>query len=211
MKYMVQKLRVQFEFLSKKLFGDYLYCHFIEFGNLGPTLERRIELRKSLVERLKISFGHFKKDWEKLLLIPGEPPIIPDISISISHCPLMGGFVFSFDKKTSIGFDIEISDRVDRAIEYLSTYKEIKEAPEKSLLWVAKESVFKCIPLKEEKHFLRDSLIFNWNEIDGGGYKFKFYVEKKKIMGKGLAFLVGKLGVGYAQTRACPHFDYLHF
>lgn len=128
---------------------------------------------------LESSLENFPEDYKRKLLIPGSPPRIPGVSISISHCPILGGFIFSHDKNISLGLDVEKMDRVSlQLVQRVSDFDEVNEAPEVSFLWVAKEAAFKCIPSGEQKHFLRDLFIFQWEEMEEGVYNFNFFLKK---------------------------------
>ena len=176
----LRELKLRFEVFSKQLMRNHLYCRFIPFDLIGPTWEKRMELRRLLVEDLEDVFKEFPEnfpedeDWKEKLLMPGSRPYIPDVSISISHCPLLGGYIFSLDKNVSLGLDIEKARRVNRSIQHVSSQKEMGESPVNSLLWVAKESAFKCVPTGGQQHFLSDIFIFDWKKIKWRDIGFGF-------------------------------------
>lgn len=73
------------------------------------------------------------------------PPKSNIFSISVSHCSGLGGFAL-VPLPHSIGFDIEVADRVKDAIATrISTPEERTEAPAPSLLWAAKEAAYKSL------------------------------------------------------------------
>jgi len=73
------------------------------------------------------------------------PPKSKKFSISISHCSGLGGFTL-VPLPQSIGFDIEVADRVKDAIATrISTPEEKAQAPSPALLWAAKESAYKSL------------------------------------------------------------------
>ena len=90
-------------------------------------------------------------------------------------------------------------DRVSlQSVKYVSGLDEIRESPEFSFLWVAKEAAFKCIPPGWGKHFLRNLFIFGWNEVEKGIYNFNFFLEKRHIEGRGVIFVRNHLVFGCA-------------
>lgn len=193
----LEEVKYQFEEISRELIGDHLHCRFVTFDHLGPTWKRRVELRKLLVKDLESYFKNLSQKERENLLIPGRRP--PLSNISISHCPLLGGFIFSLDNNIALGLDIEKADRVGRSVQHLSTREEVNQSPSEAFLWVAKEAAFKCIPDGGSQHFLRDLFIFDWKKIKMEGYQFRFQVKKKNHEGKGVAFLANGLAFGYTQ------------
>lgn len=74
-----------------------------------------------------------------------SPPRSKSYSISISHCSGLGGFA-CVPLPHSIGFDVEVTDRVKDAIAArISTPEEKSMAPTPALLWAAKEAAFKSL------------------------------------------------------------------
>lgn len=203
------------------LLGTKVHSRFIEFDPLGATKDMRIKIRQMLVEELdRISHElsapiaeNWPLNWREKLHQLENRPYLPNVSISISHCPLVGGFIFSMDQHVSLGLDIEKVSRVNRVIEYVSSQEEIKQMPMKPLLWVAKEAVFKSVPplpslISEEQetgrtknHYLSDSFIFDWKKSGDNSYHFQFHVKKKGACGRGIAFLTGDIAVGYALSQ----------
>ena len=203
----LKEIKFQFEEIGNGLITNHLHCRFLPFDSLGATLERRLELRRLLLEDLDntlertTSENLFKNEsWREKILMPGGPPSIPNVSISISHCSVLGGFIFSFDKNVSIGLDMEKTRRVDRPIQRLSSQEELEESPANYLLWVAKEAAFKCIPFDGTQYLLSDLFIFDWKKIKMRGYQFQFQVRKKNVKGIGGAFVVNELAFGQAQA-----------
>ena len=136
---------------------------------------------KSYYERHKNTY--FKNYKEVLitselnqLLKPATPLKSSLAAISISHSPFMGAFVFSNKANISIGLDIEIADRVSvRVIHRVSSNKEIKQAPDNTMLWAAKESAFKCISTYQNLISLKECLISNWVKAKNATYYFNFH------------------------------------
>ena len=178
------------------------HCRFISFDDSGPVWEVRVALRNLLVEDLEKSFGDLSGDggWRERLLKPGNRPHLPDVAISLSHCPSLGGFIFSAAKNFSLGFDVEEASRVDRAVEYLARVEEIGSSPSRALLWVAKEAAFKAVaPVAGRRHLLGDILISRWKKKEEGGYGFRFFTKGGTAEGVGGAFLAGRFALGCAR------------
>ncbi len=86
-----------------------------------------------------------------------QPPRPLTTAVSISHCPTLGGFVFHPKSEVvqSLGFDIEISDRVTPAVakkvlphpseESLRERLDRGDSVVSGIFWAAKESAIKCI------------------------------------------------------------------
>lgn len=149
-------------------------------------------------DTLKQNKGKFLK----VLLQPAESLITPFATISIAHCPKLGGFIFSFDNRFSLGFDMELSYRpTQKLLSRVSKEKELNEAPLPSLLWTAKEAAFKCAnqALIPKPQFLKHCLISGWRQIKKRAYQFDFHRENhKEIQGRGIAFSKGHLTVAVA-------------
>ena len=130
------------------------------------------------------------------LLQPGPRPHLPGIPISLSHCPLMGGFVFSVGEETAgLGLDIEQDDRVGaELVARIAGKRECEESPRPSLLWVAKEAALKGLPAPLT---LSRISIFDWCPLpSAAGYSFSFRQRERPSVGQGIAFQLGNLAVG---------------
>ncbi len=197
--------------LSGYLNVSYFYCELKDFSQ-KPQWEDRVALRKTMVQQLKTQYQKHNKTCElkagkllksKLLelalLKPGGDLKNNIAVISISHSPGLAGFVFSFDKNITIGFDIELTKRVTTpVIRRIATKKELTLMPHKALLWVAKESICKCHPKKG--FLLKNAQVKSWllkdninNSCDS--YFFTSTIcgsGKKAISGKGGAFQIGQ-------------------
>lgn len=190
------KIQNTFKQLNQGYWKSCPYFYFHYFDDLGPTWQARQRLRRILLNHLEefIHLGQYRVK----LSIPGKKPWIPFVSISISHCKVLGGFIFSMDSCMSIGLDIEEVKRVrSDVIARLSQKKEIQQAPTDALLWVAKESSFKCLPQDADCFLLSHVHISNWNILQFKAYSFDFQI--KSFHGKGIAFLEGDLAIAHAR------------
>lgn len=192
-------LKNQFEDIHRKLDGNHLNCHFTPFNPPGVTWEKRVELRKILVKELESFPSPLPQEERKVLLTPGGPPRASHIAISLSHCPSLGGFIFSLDKNISLGLDIEKVERVGKTVERLSDHQEVVEAPNNALLWAAKESALKSVPLEKKQRLLSDIHIFRWETLSTEIYSFHFQITKRNIQGLGGAFIMESTAFAYAK------------
>jgi hypothetical protein len=90
---------------------------------------------------------------------------------SISHCPDLGGFVFSIydsNQMLRVGFDIESSARVtDRIAQRICiTEEEFRRAPSSASLWAAKEAAFKSLKGPKQPAVVSEIELINWTQID---------------------------------------------
>lgn len=186
--------------ISRSVFGlQSFYSHFKTFKPEGLTWQKRVSLRKNLLEKLQYESDLFfqKKDsfHEKLclnLLKPGSALKNSIAAISISHCSVYGGFVFSFDKAVSLGLDVELIERPGvRPLTRVSTKEEIEAAPLPASLWTAKEAAFKCAQAIDRKlTLLRECIISNWHQRESKIWRFSFQTNKSvHTNGQGILFL----------------------
>ena len=170
--------------ISRHLGQAQLYCRLKNFGKGGATWNERQNLRQKLVQDIKNlqkegqNAKKLAKTKTKLpflydnheILKPGTLPYHPLASISISHCPSMGGFIFSFNTNIAIGFDIELTHRVQKStLQRVSETEEILKTPHLPLLWAGKEAVAKCLWTQKKPLVLSDCLISKWQALPPGG------------------------------------------
>ena len=190
----------QFQAFSRSVFNlESIHCHFTAFNSKRVTWQKRLNLRKTLVQKLKQHYtstanrktGNIPVDlWENLLK-PTKSLKNPLAAISISHCPALGGFIFSFDKRLSLGLDVELADRLtDKLLSRISTEEELKSAPGAAFLWVAKEAGFKCAcSFKKTTKLLSQCVVSYWKQIGSENYSFHFQIKDSKyIKGRGFVF-----------------------
>ena len=206
-----KNIQNQIQTLSRTVFKlESIYCHFTAFNSKEVTWQERLELRKKLVQELKHHYsfiidqkagGISVKLWDNLLKPSGSLKN-PLVAISISHCPILGGFIFSFDKRLSLGLDVELVYRLtDKLLSRISTKDELKAAPGAAFLWAAKEASFKCASSLEKATTLLISqcLISQWQRIEPESYCFHFQMENSKCTkGQGFAFLAEELVLAVA-------------
>ena len=146
--------------------------------------------RPAIRNALKMALASFSapgktSDWadspESLkVLALSTPPRVSFASISISHCPTLGGFAFS-PGRVGIGFDLEELSRLSiSAIERVSTSEEIASAPDRTLLWSAKESAYKALAISGSA--LSGIITHSWRDLGNGkGYLFSAEVKVSSL------------------------------
>lgn len=94
---------------------------------------------------------------------------------SVSHCPLMGGFILQ-EKRIlgqGIGLDLESIERVaPEVVVRISSENELRESPDPSSLWVAKESLFKALPESIQPRILSQLRISRWSMVTQNVHEF---------------------------------------
>ena len=189
-----------------------LHCYLKGFDYKRVTKEARQGLRRKLIGELKYHYSLIKSQKKdgiseellKNLLKPGESLKNAIAAISISHCPILGGFIFSFDKGLSVGLDIELVYRLkDKLLSRISTKEEAREAPGPAFLWAAKEASFKCACSSGTAlHFLNQCFISQWRQIEETSYRFHFQTKGfKNVTGEGFTFLTEELVLSVAILR----------
>jgi hypothetical protein len=118
-----------------------------------PTLEMRLrpewaagaraQIRSALVSEIGADLSETEREaLARLDLVP-DPP---GHSVSISHTPSLGGFVYLKQAGPRLGFDLEDIARVHtKVVSRVSTPEELSAAPSPAQLWVAKEAAFKAL------------------------------------------------------------------
>lgn len=123
----------------------------------------------------KASKDHRDKIRQELSRVTGfdlsDLRVLPDTDldcISISHCPQVGGYAF-VKKPTHIGFDLEVSSRVqEKVVARISTQAELSEAPSFAHLWSAKEATFKSLKFSDQPATLSSIVIEGWQRVPPG-------------------------------------------
>lgn len=108
------------------------------------------------------------------LLEPGSLPSVDDPPMSVSHCPLAGGFALTAPStNVSIGYDLEATERVTAPIvSRISEPDELATAPDPASLWVAKEATFKALPRSIQPLVTSQIEIVGWLTLAQNFYRF---------------------------------------
>lgn len=223
----INHIVTMFHQIGRNMNHPLFYCELHPFKN-KVSWENRCYLRKRLVITLKSYYEKYKnqlfkdqtsetlcKEWNRLLL-PEHSLQNSIAAVSVSHCPLLGGFVFSLNSNISIGLDVEVAARVNRRlIQRVSRLGEIAKAPDNALLWTAKEAACKCISFNQKTSLLKDCIISHWTKTDKIIHHFTFkgiitdpFQEvndnksfcRQSVSGIGSAFRFGPLAFSYAQV-----------
>ena len=180
------------------------YCCFILFSKQKTGDRERTILRQKLIQEItqhKSFKKHESRFYKKALLNLKQRPECPFVSLSVSHCNYLGGFVFVFGKKFSIGFDIENAQRVTKKIiSRISSKKEVQQAPHPALLWTAKEASLKCLSRRWDHFMLKDCLVSDW-EKKSDSYQFSACLKNQDLRCKGIVFLTENLAIAYSETK----------
>ncbi len=156
----------------------------------------RADLRAAVLLDLRQLGDH--ETLESDILNLDSPPKSLSYKISISHCPSLGGFALS-KKYASIGWDIENSSRVSKAI-ITRIAKDAEPPPFGAALWVAQESSFKAMsPLVDLSHFTQIR-IEDWAAVAQNAHRFsaKYVTNSEQCFGEGL--VVSSQDLVYAFT-----------
>jgi phosphopantetheinyl transferase len=107
--------------------------------------QSRLLLRQAVIDQIEKKTRLSDVERETLLRLEFLPNP-PEVSVSISHTPSLGGFALTYAHSPAVGFDIEESQRVHaKAVARVSKPEELLAAPSPAHLWVAKEAAFKAL------------------------------------------------------------------
>lgn len=124
-----------------------------EFGS--ESADHRIKLRKALQTYVRDESHHLGRPIDResadVLIDLSKPPRIPAWAISVSHCPVAGGFI-AVPSEYALGFDLEIANRLTLPVleRVAATPREkelLRKLPigdERAYFWVAKEAAIKA-------------------------------------------------------------------
>lgn len=198
-----------------------LFKEFLELQQLWITLnedwssrktDHKYKLRTTITERLAFLLDHrafsevtdpsYAKLELKAIVESKAPPTTTFASISISHCPFIGGFTVT-PQPMQIGLDVESTMRLanSSAAQRVSTPEEVVESPNPSYLWVAKESAFKSLNGPYQPAVISNIIISNWKSLDENIWGFHFQAESPSDLihtGKGIIFNSQRLNLGIA-------------
>ena len=129
------------------------------------------------------------------------PPQLRDHSISISHCPLAGGFVVCPLPDGHVGLDLEDRTKVTHEVVVrMGSEEESLLAPDPALLWAAKEATFKSLLKASQPRALSAVSLTSWYTIEPGLWGFHAQIQgfnSKPVLG--LAAFDQNLVVGLAK------------
>lgn len=124
-------------------------------------------------------------------------------SLSISHCPIAGGYALCSGPH-SIGFDLEVASRIRPAtVARIASPDELQASPSPAFLWAAKEATFKALRGENQPSVVSELGILDWQavpEVAVAGTRSQPWTFKsnltngnRMVFGKGLVFQLGDL------------------
>lgn len=180
--------------------GCFLDCHLVSIDKNLSSMERRKKLRIELVKEINKRWpDKLSKKQRCSLLVPGKPPQLPFVSLSISHSFDIGGLIFS-TTTNFIGFDLEKQGRAKReTVLRISSEEELNLSPSPSALWSAKESAYKAVHFLKDDIYIKKISIFNWQPVSLEEiYDYQFQVEGVDNIGKGYVCFAKNTVIGLA-------------
>lgn len=184
--------------------GCSLDCHLVSIDKNFSSMEKRKKLRVKLIEEIDKRWPDKLSERQRnSLLVPGKPPRLPFVSLSITHSSDIGGFIFS-TPAYFIGFDLEKQERAKReTVLRISSQEELNLSPSPSALWSAKESAYKAVHLLNGDTPIKKISIFDWQPVslknnDSSVYDYQFQVESVDNIGKGYVCFVKGIVIGVA-------------
>ena len=189
--------------------GCPLVCHLSFMDKNISSIEQRKKLRIDLVKEINKKWPNkLSEEQRNSLLIPGKPPRLPFVSLSIAHSADVGGFIFT-SSPFFIGFDLEQRGRAkERTVLRVSQREELDQSPSPSALWSAKESTYKAVSLLKSDIYIKKISILNWQILSLEDcdqpvekleiYDYQFKVEDKDHFGKGCICFFKNIVIGFA-------------
>lgn len=102
-----------------------------------------------------------KTDNDPKVLVLDALPQLKSLDVSISHCPLTGGYLLA-EKPWSVGLDLEASSRVElKHVQRLSQTSEQDFLMDPATLWTAKEAAFKAFSKVDGLELTSDVVIMS--------------------------------------------------
>ena len=191
--------------------GCSINCHLTSLDKNISSIEQRKKIRIDLVKEINKKWpDKLSKEQYHSLLIPGKPPQLPFVSVSISHSADVGGFIFS-GATHYIGFDLERQERAQKkTVLRISRREELNLSPSPSALWSAKESAYKAVHFLKDDIYIKKISIFNWEALSLEKYKppttdkeleiydYQFQIENRDDTGKGCVCFFEDTVIGFA-------------
>ncbi len=161
---------------------------------VGHREELRIEMLKAV---RKTNWGESVGN----LLVPGQLGGLQRGFFSISHCPLVGGYVLQEAPLVghSIGFDLEQASRVSSEIvNRISTPSELIDSPDPASLWTAKESLYKSLPEGIQPAAISGVRVSDWSALADSLYSFSGLISSPQHFhnSHGLLWTINDLKMG---------------
>lgn len=98
-----------------------------------------------------------------------KPPHLKKGSASISHNSYHGGYAYTKDDETTLGFDLEMNHRFQSALLLrVASEQEVQEAPSYAALWTAKEAAFKAMLKAAQPKTITEITLGRWLKVSEG-------------------------------------------
>lgn len=135
------------------------------------------------------------------LLVPGQLGGLQRGFFSISHCPLVGGYVLQEAPLVgqSIGLDLEQASRVSpEVVNRISTPTEVLDSPDPASLWTAKESLYKSLPDGIQPAAISGVRVSDWSVLSDNLYSFSGLISSPQHFhnSHGLLWTINDLKMG---------------
>lgn len=175
----------------QKVIKDPQFTIFLQEEWGSKNLQSRLSIRQHLAKH------HTRFFTRAQLANLSDLNLVPESEVgcfSISHTQSLGGFTYS---EYLHGFDLEEAQRVSEpVIRRTSTAEEFAEAPNKKLLWSAKEAAYKAVarpiqPIEKFNLIMTDFICTNWQSpYNTDVWTFKIQSSKKLnlVLNQGFAF-----------------------
>jgi hypothetical protein len=87
-------------------------------------------------------------------------------NVSVSHCPMAGGFALTLSREF-IGFDLEVASRVRPTLarRICQTEEEFRSAPDAAALWASKEAAYKSLRGFQQPEVISQIEIGRWQRL----------------------------------------------
>ncbi len=161
--------------------------------------DHRLPIRDGLLNDLLKHFGReIDAVTAQAILDLRQPPSTERFSISISHTPVLGGYVWTLQPHL-IGFDLEVCARVTPEIaRRIAQPGELEQAPTPAALWVAKEAVFKCLLNQHQPKILTSVEIKSWETINSETFLFRAKLRDlpESLQGLGATLTIDGVQIG---------------
>ncbi|MGE4130168.1 MAG: hypothetical protein AB7F86_00940 [Bdellovibrionales bacterium] len=140
----------------------------IQFGSRTEGYRQRV--RDSISSSLT---GLESDDLANLVQLE-KVPVVRGWSLSITHCPSVGGWV-AVPGSQPIGLDIEIQNRLtSNIVNRIASVKELANCPLSIYLFPAKEAVFKSLYGPRQPQIITQIEVNAWRSCpDGWGHEFE--------------------------------------
>ncbi len=130
----------------------------------------RADHRRLIRESLRRDLGLTSAEHDRLSDLKLRPSV-SGWSISISHCPLAGGWL-ARKSQDGLGFDLEDSTRIrEPLVNRIAGPGELGGCPDPRRLWVAKEAYFKALA-PDHPRTVTELYIDSWAPGADGGISF---------------------------------------